>query len=100
MATVTQAGLGLEIGTPAINPVPRKNISEMVQLELETSDKFNGAEVTISVPGGERMARETMNERLGLIGSISILGTTGIVRPYSTAAFRASIIQASTWPCI
>ncbi|MCM8533661.1 MAG: cobalt-precorrin-5B (C(1))-methyltransferase, partial [Lentisphaeraceae bacterium] len=94
VATVTQAGLGLEIGTPAINPVPRKNITEMVQLELELSKSFSGAEVTISVPGGERMAKETMNERLGLIGGISILGTTGIVRPYSTAAFRASIVQA------
>ena len=94
VATVTQAGLGLEIGTPAINPVPRKNITEMVQLELQASNKFNGAEVTISVPGGKRMAKETMNERLGLVGGISILGTTGIVRPYSTAAFRASIVQA------
>ncbi|MCH2205448.1 MAG: cobalt-precorrin-5B (C(1))-methyltransferase [Lentisphaerales bacterium] len=93
VATVTKDGLGLGVGGPAINPVPRKNITEMVLLELEDS-AYCGADVTISVPGGQRMAKETMNERLGLIGGISILGTTGIVRPYSTAAYRASIIQA------
>ncbi|AOP36527.1 cobalt-precorrin-5B (C(1))-methyltransferase [Leptospira tipperaryensis] len=93
VATVTKAGLGLEVGGPAINPVPRKNISEMILEELEGSP-FNGAEVEISVPGGQEMAKKTMNERLGLIGGISILGTTGIVKPYSTAAFKASVIQA------
>lgn len=91
VATVTKAGLGLPLGVPAINPVPRMNISEMVQEELEGSG-FDGAVVTISVPGGEEMARQTTNARLGLIGGISILGTTGIVRPYSTAAFRASVL--------
>lgn len=93
VATVTRPGLGLEIGGPAINPVPRKNITEMLLAELQGSD-YTGAKVTISVPGGEEMAKETLNARLGLLGGISILGTTGIVKPYSTAAFKASVVQA------
>ena len=93
VATVTKPGLGLEVGGPAVNPVPRKNIAEMVLEELAGSP-WPGATVTISVPRGEEMARETLNARLGLIGGISILGTSGIVRPYSTAAFKASVVQA------
>ncbi len=98
VATVTKPGLGLEVGAPAVNPVPRRNITEMVEQELAGS-KYRGAIVTISVPGGEEMAKETINARLGLIGGISILGTTGIVRPYSTAAFKASVIQAIDVAC-
>lgn len=93
IAIVTKPGLGLEVGSPAVNPVPRKNITEMVEEEL-TGSAHAGAVVTLSVPRGEEMAKETLNARLGLIGGISILGTSGIVRPYSTAAFRASIIQS------
>ncbi len=92
VATVTKAGLGLEIGGPAINPVPRRNITEMVGAEL-AGTSYGGAVVTISVPGGEEMAKKTTNARLGLLGGISILGTTGIVKPYSTAAFKASVMQ-------
>jgi len=92
VATVTKPGLGLELGGPAINPVPLRNISEMVQEELR-GGPYRGATVTISVPGGEEMAKQTVNARLGLVGGISILGTTGIVRPYSTAAWKASVIQ-------
>lgn len=92
VARVTKAGLGLEIGGPAINPVPRRNITEMVGEELAGSS-YTGAVVTITVPGGEEMAKKTTNARLGLVGGISILGTTGIVRPYSTAAFKASVMQ-------
>ena len=92
VAVVTKPGLGLEVGAPAVNPIPRKNITEMVEEELASSPE-RGAVVTISVPGGEEMAKQTLNARLGLVGGISILGTTGIVKPYSTAAFRASIIQ-------
>jgi len=92
VATVTKTGLGLEIGGPAINPVPRRNITEMVGEELAGAP-CGGAVVTISVPGGEEMAKKTTNARLGLLGGISILGTTGIVRPYSTAAFKASVMQ-------
>ncbi|MFT3924358.1 MAG: cobalt-precorrin-5B (C(1))-methyltransferase [Myxococcales bacterium] len=93
VATVTKPGLGLEVGGPAINPVPRRNIAEMVEEELRGS-QYAGAVVTISVPGGEELAKQTTNARLGLLGGISILGTSGIVKPYSTAAYRASVVQA------
>jgi cobalt-precorrin-5B (C1)-methyltransferase len=93
VARVTKPGLGLVVGEPAINPVPRRNITEMV-LEEIAGTPFAGAVVTISVPGGEEMAKQTVNARLGLIGGISVLGTTGIVKPYSTSAYKASIVQA------
>jgi cobalt-precorrin-5B (C1)-methyltransferase len=100
VATVTKPGLGLEVGAPAVNPVPRRNITEMVEEELAFAPPgARGATVTLSVPGGEEMARQTLNGRLGLIGGISILGTTGIVRPYSTAAFKASIVQSIDVAC-
>ena len=92
VARVTKPGLGLVVGTSAINPVPQKNIREMVVAELAVGAAA-GALVTIWVPGGEEMATKTTNARLGLLGGISILGTTGIVRPYSTAAFKASVVQ-------
>jgi cobalt-precorrin-5B (C1)-methyltransferase len=92
VGVVTKPGLGLELGGPAINPVPRAMITQAVgeAVDLATS----GIEVTISVPDGERMARKTTNARLGILGGISILGTTGIVRPFSTASWRASVEQA------
>jgi cobalt-precorrin-5B (C1)-methyltransferase len=93
VAYVTKPGLGLEVGTPAINPVPRRNITAMVLEEIDGS-AVQGVVVTISVPDGEEMAKQTINARLGLLGGISILGTTGIVKPYSTAAYKASVIQA------
>jgi cobalt-precorrin-5B (C1)-methyltransferase len=86
-------GLGLEVGGPAINPVPRRNIEENVRAIAAELLQKDGLEVTISVPGGKEMATHTLNARLGIIGGISILGTTGIVHPYSTASFRASVIQ-------
>jgi cobalt-precorrin-5B (C1)-methyltransferase len=94
VAVVTKPGLGLEVGAPAVNPVPRKNIIEMVSEELTAAGSTTGVVVTLSVPGGEEMAKQTLNARLGLLGGISILGTSGIVQPYSTAAYKASIIQA------
>ncbi|MBE9515426.1 MAG: cobalt-precorrin-5B (C(1))-methyltransferase [Proteobacteria bacterium] len=90
---VTMQGLGLEIGGPAINPVPRKNIEHNIRQVGDELLQSNGIEVTISVPGGEQMAKKTINNRLGIVNGISILGTTGIVHPYSTAAFRDSVIQ-------
>jgi cobalt-precorrin-5B (C1)-methyltransferase len=89
---VTRPGLGLEIGGPAINPVPRAQITAAVGEVVDPAAR--GALVVISVPDGERMARKTTNPRLGIVGGISILGTTGIVRPFSTAAWRASVEQA------
>jgi cobalt-precorrin-5B (C1)-methyltransferase len=92
VGVVTKPGLGLPVGGPAINDGPRRQIAaavgEVFDLERE------GVDVTISVPGGEKMARRTTNPRLGIVGGISILGTTGIVRPFSTAAWRASVGQA------
>jgi cobalt-precorrin-5B (C1)-methyltransferase len=94
VGTVTRPGLGLEVGAPAINPVPRRMLSEHLTALLGTTLHERGLEVTIEVPRGEEMARKTLNARLGIIGGISILGTTGIVVPYSTAAWRASVEQA------
>ncbi len=91
VGTITKPGLGLEVGGPAINPVPRKTITEAVQASGLLAQ--GGVEVILSVPGGEEMAKHTLNDRLGILGGISILGTTGIVRPYSTAAFKASVAQ-------
>jgi len=89
---VTKPGLGLEVGGPAINPVPRAMITQAVGEVIDLTRQ--GIEAIISVPDGERMARKTTNARLGIIGGISILGTTGIVRPFSTASWRASVEQA------
>jgi cobalt-precorrin-5B (C1)-methyltransferase len=90
---VTKPGLGLEVGTAAINPVPRRNITEMVREAAGAALASRGLRVVISVPGGEEMAKQTQNDRLGIVGGISILGTTGIVVPFSTAAYKASIVQ-------
>ena len=94
VGVVTKEGLGLQVGGPAINPVPRRNIGDNLRAIAGSLLDQHGLEVTLSVPGGEEMAKKTLNGRLGIQGGISILGTTGIVRPYSTAAFRASVVQA------
>ena len=93
VGTITMRGLGLEVGGPAINPVPRKNIEDNIREVASELLQTQGLEVTVSVPGGQEMAKKTLNDRLGIINGISILGTTGIVHPYSTAAFRASVVQ-------
>ena len=93
VGTVTMPGLGLAVGGPAINPVPRRNIEANVRAGGSSLLDEAGFEVTISVPQGEEMTKKTLNARLGILGGISILGTTGIVKPYSTAAFRASVVQ-------
>jgi cobalt-precorrin-5B (C1)-methyltransferase len=88
VGTITRPGLGLPVGAPAINPVPRRMILAALAEATERP-----LQVTFSVPGGEAMAAKTTNARLGIVGGISILGTTGIVRPFSTAAYRASVVQ-------
>ena len=92
VGVVTKPGLGLELGGPAINPVPRAMITQSVGEVIDLAQR--GIHILISVPDGEKMARKTTNARLGIIGGISILGTTGIVRPFSTASWRASVEQA------
>jgi cobalt-precorrin-5B (C1)-methyltransferase len=92
---VTLPGLGLEVGGPAINPVPRRQILDNVTAACPANFlERQGLEVIISVPDGAALAEKTLNARLGIIGGISILGTTGKVFPYSTAAWRASVTQA------
>lgn len=94
VGVVTRPGLGLAIGSPAINPVPRQMIMISVRDVLGVLPSNRGLEVVISVPGGEKIARRTLNPRLGIVGGISILGTTGIVIPYSLEAYNACITQA------
>lgn len=98
---VTLPGLGLAVGGPAINPVPRQQIRDNVAdaLRLVVPDQpgyleQRGLAIVISVPEGAQIAQKTLNARLGIIGGISILGTSGKVYPYSTAAWRASVVQA------
>ena len=91
---VTKPGLGLEIGKAAINKVPMSMIRQAVT-EVKGSMQTNfGISVVISVSKGEEIAKKTDNPRLGILGGISILGTTGIVIPYSTSSFAASIRQS------
>jgi cobalt-precorrin-5B (C1)-methyltransferase len=88
---VTKPGLPVPVGEAAINPVPRRMITAAVADEAGAALDGRGLAVTIRVPGGEEVAKETMNPRLGIVGGISILGTSGIVKPFSTSAYRASI---------
>jgi cobalt-precorrin-5B (C1)-methyltransferase len=88
---VTRPGLGLPVGGPAINPVPRRMIARSVRETLLPPSPF--VCVTVGVRDGEALARRTLNGRLGIEGGLSILGTTGVVRPYSTASWRASVLQ-------
>jgi len=91
---VTKPGLGLEIGSAAINPTPKKMIMENILEVAQDFLKRNGLRVEISVPKGKEIAVKTDNPRLGILGGISILGTSGIVIPYSTASFAAAIRQS------
>jgi len=88
VGTVTRPGLPLPPGEPAINPMPRKMIAQAIAEVAGTEGDF---EVEISVADGEKMAEKTLNGRLGIVGGISILGTTGIVIPFSCASWIHSI---------
>lgn len=91
VGTVTRPGLPVPPGEPAINPVPRRMIGEAIK---EAAALFGGGHdvvVEISIPGGEAIAHKTLNPRLGIVGGLSVLGTTGIVVPYSCSAWIHSI---------
>ncbi len=89
VGTVTRPGLPLGIGEPAINPGPRAMIA--AALGDAADGRVPDAVVTVSIPGGERLAAKTLNGRLGIVGGLSILGTTGIVVPFSCSAWIHSI---------
>ena len=92
---ITKPGLGIEVGKSAINTIPIIMIEQAVKDVAAISYlEKHGVSVVISVPKGEELAKRTDNPRLGILGGISILGTTGIVLPYSTASFAASIRQS------
>ncbi|MGD1927250.1 MAG: cobalt-precorrin-5B (C(1))-methyltransferase [Paracoccaceae bacterium] len=91
VGTVTKPGLPIPPGEPAINPVPREMISGILHEVAYNAGVPADFAVTISIPGGEELAAKTWNPRLGIAGGLSILGTTGIVRPFSCAAWIASI---------
>lgn len=91
---VTLPGLEIGVGEPAINPVPRLMITNACKKVLANYQlEHKGVAVTIFVEDGERIAKRTLNERLGIMGGISILGTTGIVTPFSASSYIASIRQ-------
>ena len=91
VGVVTRPGLPIPVGEPAINPAPRRLIRELVGEIARDQGDAGDLEVTIAIPGGEILARRTTNGRLGIVGGLSILGTTGIVIPYSCASWIHSI---------
>lgn len=93
VGTVTRPGTGIEVGEPAVTRVPRRMITDSVSRAAAEQGLAPdaGLVVQLSVPGGEEIARKTTNSRLGVLGGISILGSTGVVQPFSTAAWRASV---------
>jgi cobalt-precorrin-5B (C1)-methyltransferase len=93
VGTVTREGLVLAVGEPAINPVPRQMMQTHLAALAAEANYAGGFRVTVGVERGEEIALKTMNGRLGILGGLSILGTTGIVRPFSCAAWIASIHQ-------
>lgn len=93
VGTVTRPGLPIAPGQPAINPVPRKMIAGQIAEVARRHGGSGDVLVEISVPDGANMAQKTWNPRLGIVGGISILGTTGIVKPYSCSAWIHSIHQ-------
>jgi len=93
VGVVTKPGLGLELNKAAINPVPKKMINENLKEIINKYHLKNGIKVIISVPKGKELGPKTDNPRIGILNGISILGTSGIVIPFSTASYAASIRQ-------
>jgi cobalt-precorrin-5B (C1)-methyltransferase len=91
VGVVTRPGLPISVGEPAINPGPRKLIGHLVAEIARDRGDAGDLEVTLAIPGGEVLAARTTNGRLGIVGGLSILGTTGVVIPYSCAAWIHSI---------
>lgn len=91
VGTVTLAGLPVPPGEPAINPVPRRMMTEVVAAVAAAHGGGGDVEIEVSIPGGEALAVKTWNPRLGIVGGLSILGTTGVVVPFSCAAWIHSI---------
>ena len=91
VGTVTKAGLDQPVGAAAINSVPRKMIAQSVNDAAEMQEYRGGFRVVISVPKGEELAKKTFNPRIGIVGGISIIGTTGIVEPMSSSALIETI---------
>ncbi|MBK1645597.1 cobalt-precorrin-5B (C(1))-methyltransferase [Thiocapsa imhoffii] len=90
---VTRPGLGLRVGEAAINPGPHAYITANLRAAAAELLIRAGLDVTLSIADGERLAQRTLNARLGIVGGLSILGTTGVVYPYSTASFKATVRQ-------
>jgi cobalt-precorrin-5B (C1)-methyltransferase len=88
---VTKPGLPIPVGEPAINPMPRQIMQDAIAEVARQHGASGDVEITIEVPKGEELASHTWNPRLGILAGISILGTTGIVHPYSCSAWIASI---------
>jgi len=93
VGTVTKPGLPIGVGEPAINPVPRRMITETIIELCKIHSVPADFEVTLSIPDGEKLAERTWNPRLGILGGLSILGTTGIVHPFSCSAWIHSIMR-------
>lgn len=91
VGTITLPGIGIPVGEPAINQTPRRMITNEIEQLLHSHGLHSGVSVRISVPGGSELAKKTFNPRLGITGGISIIGTSGIVRPFSSEAFVNSI---------
>ena len=87
VGTITLPGMKLPVGEAAINPVPRRMIEQAVRQVFPA----RAAEVTVSIPGGEELAKRTFNPRLGVVGGLSVLGTTGVVHPMSEEALKETI---------
>lgn len=91
IGTVTKPGLSVPVGAPAINPGPQKLIRQAAQSALGTTTEPD-IEVTISIPAGLKLARQTLNPVLGVEGGISVIGTTGVLRPMSEEGFKNSLV--------